>query len=142
MEVSPLSGNLSSLLSLLFVKGRNYMDTRFTYKNFAIDGIFTLLDPIFQVRLLLSILFLVIVIFKKVSLWFCLLFARLTVIVSGQLLWFSAIIVDELNLGGSSTDTYIFLGTVIIQCAVVYIALIKTNKNKKNTAMLLRGLTP
>lgn len=107
------------------------MDTRFTYKNFAIDGIFTLLDPIFQVRLLLSILFLVIVILKKVSLWFCLLFASLTMIVSVQLLWFSAIIVDELNLGGSSTDTYILLGTVIIQCAVVYIALIKTNKNKK-----------
>ena len=131
MEVSPLNRNLTSLLSLLFVKGRNYMDTRFTYKNFEIDGIFTLLDPIFQVLLLFSILFLVIVILKKVSFGLCLLFASFTVIVSGQLLWFSAIIVDELNLGGNSTGTYMFLGTVIIQCAVVYIALIKSNKNKK-----------
>lgn len=131
MEFFPLNGNTPFLLSLLYVKGRNYMDTRFTYKNFVIDGIFTLLDPSFQVLLLFAVLLFFIVIFKRISPWLCLLSASFTVIVTGQLLWFSSIIVDELNLGGNPTDFFLFLGSVIIQCAVVYIAFLKSFKNKK-----------
>ncbi|MFE3575819.1 hypothetical protein [Lysinibacillus sp. NPDC059133] len=50
------------------------MDTRFTYKHFVNENTFSLLDPIFEATLLFAVLLLIIVIVKKVSIWFCLLF--------------------------------------------------------------------
>ncbi|MGE7093002.1 hypothetical protein ACQKII_16415 [Lysinibacillus sp. NPDC048646] len=107
------------------------MDSRFTYDNFVSDKSFTLLEPIFEVIVLYSVLMLIIAIIKKMPIWFCLLFASLTVIVSGQLLWFSGIIVDELSLGGNSKDFYCFVATVILQSAAVLMSLYKSSKNEK-----------
>ncbi|MEX3744333.1 hypothetical protein [Lysinibacillus xylanilyticus] len=107
------------------------MDTRFTYKHFVDENAFSLLDPIFEATLLFAVLLLIIVIIKKVSIWFCLLFASLSVIVTGQLLWFSGIIVDELNLGGSNKGFYCFVVMLLIHCAAVWISLVKSSKHKK-----------
>ena len=74
------------------------MNTRISYGKFASSD-----------SVILGII-LIIVIFIKVSPWLCLFFASFTVIISGQLLWFSGIIVDELNLRGNSTDFFLFLG--------------------------------
>lgn len=74
------------------------MDYRFTYQNFVTNNVFSLLDPIFLVIFLFSILLLIMVCIKKAPFWLCTFFVSLTVIVSVQLLWFSAIIVDELGI--------------------------------------------
>ncbi|QDQ01908.1 hypothetical protein FOH38_16220 [Lysinibacillus fusiformis] len=111
--------------------GGDYLDTRFTYDNFVSDQSFTLLEPIFEVIVLYSVLMFIIVMIKKMPIWFSILFASLTVIVSGQLLWFSGIIVDELNLGGNPKDFYCFVVTVILQCAAVLMSLSKSSKKEK-----------
>ena len=51
----------------------------FTYTNFAIDGVFTLCQPIFRTIFIFSIIF-------------------LAIVIAGQLLWFSGVIIDELAL--------------------------------------------
>jgi len=107
------------------------VDTRFTYKHFVNENTFSLLDPIFEATLLFAVLLLIIVIIKKVSIWFCLLFASLSVIVTGQLLWFSGIIVEELNIGGSSKDFYYFVAILLIHCAAIWISLMKSSKREK-----------
>ncbi|WP_107922962.1 hypothetical protein [Lysinibacillus parviboronicapiens] len=107
------------------------MDTRFTYDNFVSDNSFTLLEPIFEAIVLFSVIMLMIIIIKKVPIWFSVLFASLTVVISGQLLFFSGIIIDELGLGGNSKDFFCFIATAVLQCAVVLISLHKTSKNVK-----------
>jgi len=78
------------------------MNNRFTYQHFVTNNVFSLLDPIFFVLLLFSIFLFIMIFIKKIPIWLCALFSSLTVIVSAQLLWFSGIIADELNLGGSA----------------------------------------
>ncbi|EON73024.1 hypothetical protein [Lysinibacillus sphaericus] len=107
------------------------MDTRFTYDNFVNDKSFTLLEPIFEVIVLFSVFMLIIVMIKKVPIWISVLFASFTVIISGLLLFFSGIIVDELGLGGNSKDFFCFIATVILQSATVLMSLYKSSKNVK-----------
>ena len=107
------------------------MNSPFSYKHFVNENTFSLLDPIFEATLLFAVLLLIIVMIKKVSVWFCLLFASLSVIVTGQLLWFSGIIVDELNLGGGSKDFYYFVAIILIHCAAIWISLMKSSKHEK-----------
>ncbi|MGE7914372.1 hypothetical protein [Lysinibacillus xylanilyticus] len=107
------------------------MDTRFTYKHFVDENAFSLLDPIFDVTLLFAVLLLIIVIIKKVSIWFCLLFASLSVAVTGQLLWFSGIIADELSIEGNSKGFYYFVAMLLIHCVAVWISLVKSSKHEK-----------
>ncbi|MFJ7980164.1 hypothetical protein ACIQ1D_07675 [Lysinibacillus xylanilyticus] len=107
------------------------MDTRFTYKHFVNENTFSLLDTVFETTLLFAVLLLIIVIIKKVSIWFCILFASLSVIVTGQLLWFSGIIADELNIGGSSKGFYCFVVMLLIHCAAIWISLVKSSKHEK-----------
>ncbi|MGE7694994.1 hypothetical protein ACQKNC_12920 [Lysinibacillus sp. NPDC094177] len=107
------------------------MDTRFTYKHFVNENTFSLLDPIFEATLLFAVLLLIIVIIKKVSIWFCLLFASLSVIITGQLLWFSGIIADELNIEGSTKGFYCFVAMLLVHCAAVWISLAKSSKHEK-----------
>ncbi|MFF2176806.1 hypothetical protein ACFVT8_10155 [Lysinibacillus sp. NPDC058147] len=107
------------------------MDTQFTYKHFANENTFSLLDPIFEATLLFAVLLLIIVIVKKVSIWFCLLFASLSVLITGQLLWFSGIIADELNIEGSTKGFYCFVIMLLIHCIAVWISLVKSSKREK-----------
>lgn len=107
------------------------MDTQFTYKHFVNENTFSLLDPIFEATLLFAVLLLIIVIVKQVSIWVCLLFASLSVIVTGQLLWFSGIIADELNIEGSTKGFYCFVVMLLIHCAAVWISLVKSSKHEK-----------
>ncbi|MEA0551947.1 hypothetical protein U1P98_16310 [Lysinibacillus irui] len=108
------------------------MDHRFTYHNFVTNNVFSLLDPIFLVIFLFSILLLIMVCIKKTPIWLCAIFASLTVIVSGQLLWFSAIIVDELGIGGSTEDFILFMGILVTQFLALYITVLKSYKKEKN----------
>lgn len=107
------------------------MYTLFTYEHFLDEHTFSLLDPIFEATLLFTVLLLIIVMIKKVSIWFCLLFAIFSIIVSGQLLWFSGIIADELNLEGSSKGFYCFVVMLLIHCAAIWISLVKASKHEK-----------
>ncbi|KOS62805.1 hypothetical protein FJQ98_06955 [Lysinibacillus agricola] len=107
------------------------MDTRFTYKHFVNENTFSLLNPIFEATLLFAVLLLIIVIIKKVSIWVCLLFASLSVIVTGQLLWFSGIIADELNIEGSTKGFFCFVVMLLIHCAAIWISLMKSSKREK-----------
>ncbi|MDM5232379.1 hypothetical protein [Lysinibacillus pakistanensis] len=107
------------------------METHFTYKQFVTNHSFSLLDPIFEVILLFAIILLLIVFIKNVPTWFCLLFAGLSILISGQLLWFSGIIADELNIGGSAKSFFIFIATLCIHGAAIWISLIKSSKDEK-----------
>ncbi|QPR66125.1 hypothetical protein I6G82_12515 [Lysinibacillus macroides] len=104
------------------------MDSHFTYQHFIKNNDFVLLNPVFIVLLLFSILLLVIALIKKVSIWLCTLFASLTIIVAAQLLWFSGIIADELGIGGSAQSFSLFIGIFIIQCLTLWIAIKKNAK--------------
>lgn len=107
------------------------METQLTYKQFVTNHSFSLLDPIFEVILLFAVILLMFVFFKNVPIWFCLLFAGFSILISGQLLWFSSIIVDELNIGGSAKSFFIFIATLCIHGAAIWIALIKSSKSEK-----------
>ncbi len=104
------------------------MDSRFTYQHFIKNNSFALLDPVFMVLLLFSMIILVMVLIKKVPIWLCALFASLTIIVAAQLLWFSGIIADELGIGGSARSFSLFIGIFIIQCFALWIAIKKNPK--------------
>ena len=55
----------------------------FTYTNFAIDGIFTLLQPIFRTIFIFSIIFLAIVIAKVIPTWITVLFSSFSIVILG-----------------------------------------------------------
>lgn len=99
----------------------------YTYESFETLGTFTLLRPIFVVLLLATLLmFLVVVIPKFREKWLnrftVLSISVLLIFVSGQLLFYSTIIVDELGLGGDAVATYLFLliGCFSVVNPVVY----------------------
>lgn len=104
------------------------MDSRFTYQHFIKNNAFALLDPVFIVLLLFSIVLLIIVLLKKVPVWVCTLFGTLTSIVAAQLLWFSGIIADELGIGGSAKNFNLFISIVIVQCLSLWVTSKKNNK--------------
>ena len=106
------------------------MDTQFTYKHFVNENTFSLLDPIFEATLLFAVLLLIIVIVKSIYL-VLFTFASLSAIVTGQLLWFSGIIADELNIAGSSKGFYCFVIMLLIHCAAIWISLVKSSKHEK-----------
>lgn len=86
----------------------------YTYESFETLGAFTLLRPIFITMLLISLfLFAVMVIprlnNKLINGFTVLSLTAILILVSGQLLFYSGIIVDEIGLGGDHVSFFMFL---------------------------------
>jgi len=102
----------------------------FTYTNFAIDGIFTLFQPIFRTIFIFSIIFLAIVIAKVIPTWIAVLYSTFSIVIAGQLLWFSSVIIDELALSGNSSDTVLFIAICITNIISTFVSMTKKTKER------------
>ncbi|OOC62646.1 hypothetical protein [Paenibacillus ihbetae] len=108
----------------------------YTYKSFETIGAFTLLRPIFISILVVSLLLFFIMIFPKlknkmVNGFTVLSLSAMSIFVSGQLLYNSGIIVDEIGLSGDPVSFYIFLaitGIGIINLIIYFSTQGKSNK--------------
>ncbi|MCF6136590.1 hypothetical protein [Pseudalkalibacillus berkeleyi] len=86
----------------------------YTYESFEILGAFTLLRPVFITFLVISLLLFVTVLLPKPKTKFLNLFTVISIsiislIVSTQVLYYDAIIVDEIGLGGDEVTTYMYI---------------------------------
>lgn len=104
------------------------MDDRFTYENFAIDGVFTLLDPLFTIIAVFSILLLFAIRLFAPPAKVILFVSAFTIILSAQLLMINGIIVDELGLAGSSKTTILFGIAIVLQLAAIVFSYLKERK--------------
>ena len=91
----------------------------YTYESFETLGSFTLLRPIFVTFLIVSLILLVIIILprtknKIINGFTVACISILSILVSAQTLFYSGIIVDEINLGGDAVSTYLFLAIAVI----------------------------
>ncbi|HEY4553400.1 MAG TPA: hypothetical protein VIG80_09415 [Bacillaceae bacterium] len=89
----------------------------YTYETLAAaSGAFTLMRPVFTALLIFSLLLLFTVIFKRtlVNGAAVIGFAVVFIVVAAQLLYYSAIIVDELGLAGDLMMTNLFLGIAAV----------------------------
>jgi hypothetical protein len=91
----------------------------YTYESFETLGAFTLLRPIFLTFIMASLLMFFIIIIPKMRIklasgFSVVGFSLVSVIASAQLLYYDAIIVDELGLGGDKVTTYMFLIILIL----------------------------
>ena len=79
----------------------------YTYESFEILGSFSLLKPIFVTFLIVSVILFFIVILprnksKILNGFTVICISSLSILVSAQILFYSGIIVDEINLGGDA----------------------------------------
>ena len=102
----------------------------FTYANFAIDGVFTLFQPIFRTVFIFSIIFLAIVIAKAIPTWITVLYSAFSIVIAGQLLWFSCVIIDELGLNENSSDTVLFVAICITNIISTFVSMTKKPKER------------
>jgi hypothetical protein len=91
----------------------------YTYESFETLGAFTLLRPIFITFIVAALLMLFIITFPKLKIKMTsgisvVGLSIVSVIASAQLLYYDAIIVDELGLGGDVVTTYMFLVILIL----------------------------
>ncbi|MGE7023193.1 acyl-CoA dehydrogenase [Solibacillus cecembensis] len=105
------------------------METTFTYEKFAVDGILTLLDPLYILALLFSALLLIAVLRFAVNPKIMLFVSAFTILLMGQIHIIGGILADELNLGSSSKNFYFLIAIVIVQLGVVIISFKKSKKN-------------
>lgn len=85
----------------------------YTYDSFETLGVFTLLRPVFITLLIISFLLFIVVLVpstrdKIVNGYTVASISIISLIVSTQLLYYDAIIVDELGLGGDEVTTGMF----------------------------------
>ena len=105
-----------------------FMNYTYMYDKFQVDGVFTLLYPIFQCIFIFAIVFLAAAIAKTIPVWIAFLFGSFSCIVSGQLLWYTGIIVDELGLGGNASQTTLFLAICTTHVLSAFICIGKNRK--------------
>ncbi|MGI2326807.1 hypothetical protein [Planococcus sp. YIM B11945] len=91
----------------------------YTYETFETLGVFTLMRPVFYTALFISVGLFAAIIFMKRSGNFLNGFAVIgisaaTVMLSGEVLIYDSIIVDELGLGGDSLSFFLFLATFVL----------------------------
>jgi hypothetical protein len=91
----------------------------YTYESFETLGAFTLLRPIFITFIITALIMFFIIIIPKTRIKIAsglsvMGLSVVSVIASAQLLYYDAIIVDELGLGGDSVTTYMFLIIIIL----------------------------
>lgn len=90
----------------------------YTYESFVTEGAFTLLQPVFYSSLLAAVILLIFALTSKAISGIVVVFISLIlIIISGQVLFFDAIIADELGLGGDGTATLLFLGIAFLNLA-------------------------
>ena len=102
----------------------------FTYDKFQQDGNLTLLDPLFTIIVIFSALLLFAVYKFTPPAKVMLFVAAFTLIVSAQLVTIGGILADELNLGGSSKNTTLFIITCVLQVAVIILAFYREKKHR------------
>lgn len=90
----------------------------YTYQSFETLGEFSLLRPIFITLLIVSFsLFLFMLITKSkdklVNGFSVIILSMLCILVSGQLMFYDGIIVDEIGLSGDTVSFYLFLAILI-----------------------------
>jgi hypothetical protein len=88
-----------------------------TYKTFVTDGAFTLMRPVFLTLVILSILLFLIIILPKLQKRLLNGFSVVSLsfilgIITIQVTYYDAIIVDEIALGGDPTTFYLALVTL------------------------------
>lgn len=106
------------------------MNEQYTYENFVTDGVFTLLDPLFTIIAVFSVLLLIAVHFLAPPVKVIVFVSAFTLILAAQLLIIHGILVDELNLDGSSKATMLFGAATILQLASIALAFIKDKAKK------------
>ncbi|MED4731557.1 hypothetical protein P9597_26165 [Aneurinibacillus migulanus] len=89
----------------------------YTYDSFETAGAFTLLRPIFITFLIIALILFFIVTFLRTKQKFIngstiMSISIISIIISAQVLFYDAIIVDEIGLGGDKVSTYMFLAIV------------------------------
>lgn len=99
----------------------------YTYQSFETHGTFTLLRPIYMTLLIFSIILFIAVVTPKIRTkflnWFVVLTLYLVLlIVSVQVVFHDAIIVDELGLGGDSfaTTVFVLIASINFASLVIY----------------------
>ncbi|MER2047021.1 MAG: acyl-CoA dehydrogenase [Solibacillus sp.] len=102
----------------------------FTYENFAKDGTLTLLDPLFTLLLIFSVLFIIVLLGFSINPKIMLFIGALIILLSAQLQSIAGILADELNLASSSKNFYIFIAIVVIQLGLIVFAFVKDKKKK------------
>lgn len=90
----------------------------YTYESFERLGAFILLRPIFLTFLIISLLLFLVVVIprlknKIINGFTVICISTISVVVTSQLLFYDAIIVDEINLGGDGVSTYMFLAIIV-----------------------------
>lgn len=106
------------------------MNTTYTYENFEINGVFTLLDPLFTSMAVFSVLLIFTIRLLTPPAKLILIVSAFTIILCAQLFMIHGIIVDELNLASSSKVTMLFGITVILQLIAIGFAFWKTKTSK------------
>jgi hypothetical protein len=91
----------------------------YTYESYETLGAFTLLRPIFITFIVAALLMFFIITFPKLKIKMTsgisvVGLSMVSIIASAQLLYYDAIIVDELGLGGDEVTTYMFLVILIL----------------------------
>ena len=106
----------------------------YTYDSFEIAGVFTLLRPIFVTFIVANFFLLLIITVPQLKIKAESLsvigLSIVSVIASSQLLYYDAIIVDELGLGGDEKTTYMFLTILIFSIINPIIFFLLSKKGK------------
>ncbi|MEK4424674.1 acyl-CoA dehydrogenase [Solibacillus sp. FSL K6-1523] len=105
------------------------METTFTYEKFAVDGVLTLLDPLYILALLFSALLLIAVLRFAINPKIMLFISAFIILLMAQIHIIGGILADELSLGSSSKNFYFLIAIVILQLSVMIISF---KKNKKS----------
>lgn len=100
----------------------------YTEKSFETLGAFTLLRPVFSTILIATLLLFLIIVIPKlknkmINGFTVVSMTAISALVSGQLLYYSGIIVDEIGLGGDPVSFYLFLaitGTGFINLVIYF----------------------
>lgn len=108
----------------------------YTYDSFENLGAFILLRPIFSTILVISLILFIMLLIprfnsKIINGFTVLSLSAFSILVSGQLLFYNGIIVDEIGLGGDPISFFIFLAIVGMGIINLIIYFYKNEKSFK-----------
>ncbi|MGE7603496.1 hypothetical protein ACQKL5_13565 [Peribacillus sp. NPDC097675] len=108
----------------------------YTYESFETDGVFTLLRPILFTFVILGFLLFIGIILPKALNTFLhattvISMSLLSIIVSAQVVFYDAIIVDELSLGGDAMATSMYLIIIVFGIVNPLIYFFRQNRVRK-----------
>ncbi|CAG9622471.1 hypothetical protein BACCIP111883_03262 [Sutcliffiella rhizosphaerae] len=108
----------------------------YTYSSFESGGSFTLLQPLFTTILFAVIIVFILVVMPKrvkgkINGLTAIGISIFSFILAGQVVYFEAIIADEINLGGGGLSLFLFGGIFLLGVANIIICLMR-QENKPN----------